>query len=108
MLRTQKALALSATLVALVSFMVVAAIVLDHPGAERQDCPGKIVCPQTGEQICRDKCPTVDASRADCLGRIVCPLTGKLVCKDRCPAKQDSVDSRQNQDKTPSCCSAKG
>ncbi len=29
-------------------------------------------------------------SRPDCPGKIICPLTGELVCKDRCPlgAKQ--------------------
>jgi hypothetical protein len=25
--------------------------------AERADCPGKITCPLTGEEICKDKCP---------------------------------------------------
>ncbi len=25
--------------------------------AEREDCPGKIVCPITGELICADRCP---------------------------------------------------
>lgn len=25
--------------------------------AERQDCPGKIVCPLTGDLVCRDRCP---------------------------------------------------
>ena len=24
-------------------------------------------------------------SRSDCPGKIICPLTGELVCKDRCP-----------------------
>jgi hypothetical protein len=33
-----------------------------EPGAmgvmgEREDCPGKIVCPLTGEVICADQCP---------------------------------------------------
>lgn len=26
-----------------------------------------------------------DAERLDCPGKIVCPLTGELVCEDRCP-----------------------
>ncbi len=25
------------------------------------------------------------ANGADCPGKVVCPLTGELVCKDRCP-----------------------
>ncbi|MBI2839383.1 MAG: hypothetical protein HYX75_13795 [Acidobacteria bacterium] len=27
------------------------------------------------------------AARLDCPGKIVCPLTGNLVCRDRCPIK---------------------
>lgn len=30
----------------------------------RQDCPGTIVCPLTGETVCRDRCPLgVDQSK---------------------------------------------
>lgn len=105
MSRRPKALALSAAFVGLV---VVTSIVFAQTGAERPDCPGKIVCPQTGEQVCRDKCPTVDQSRPDCPGRIVCPLTGELVCKDRCPLKKDSLGSSQTEGKVPSCCANKG
>ena len=105
MLRNSKALALSAAFVGLV---VVTSIVFAQTAGERQDCPGKITCPQTGEQVCRDKCPTVDSTRPDCPGRIVCPLTGELVCKDRCPLKKDSVASSQTEGKVPSCCATKG
>jgi hypothetical protein len=31
------------------------------------------------------------AERADCPGKIVCPITGELVCADRCPAGQRSA-----------------
>lgn len=24
---------------------------------QRPDCPGKIVCPKSGELVCRDRCP---------------------------------------------------
>ncbi len=27
----------------------------------------------------------LDPDRPDCPGRVVCPLTGELVCRDRCP-----------------------
>lgn len=30
--------------------------------AEREDCPGKIVCPITGELICADQCPAKTVS----------------------------------------------
>lgn len=30
----------------------------------RSDCPGKIVCPLTGEEVCRDRCPLGGASTA--------------------------------------------
>jgi hypothetical protein len=105
MLRNPKAFALSAALVGLVA---VTSIVLAQTSGERPDCPGKIVCPQTGEQVCRDKCPTVDPSRPDCPGRIVCPLTGELVCQDRCPLKKDSVGSTKTEGKVPSCCATRG
>jgi hypothetical protein len=28
----------------------------------RPDCPGQIVCPLTGDLVCRDQCPLGDAS----------------------------------------------
>ena len=79
------------------------AVVFAVTNTDRADCPGKIVCPLTGELICRDKCPTVDPNRADCPGQIVCPLTGKLVCKDRCPLGNPSA-STEKTDAKPSCC----
>ncbi len=30
---------------------------LAFASGERPDCPGKIVCPLTGELVCRDRCP---------------------------------------------------
>ncbi len=53
--------------------------------AARPDCAGKVECPLTGELVCRDQCPLIDADREDCPGKIECPLTDELVCKDRCP-----------------------
>ncbi len=52
---------------------------------ERSDCPGKVVCPITGEEVCKDRCPLLDAARDDCPGKVECPLTGELVCRDECP-----------------------
>ncbi len=61
---------------------------------EQCACPGRLVCPLTGEEVCKDDCPLVDASRSDCPGQIECPLTGELVCRDRCPlAKKQTFDS---------------
>lgn len=88
-MRTHKSVRLAA--VSMAGIVAVAGIVLAQPHAERTDGPGKITCPQTGEIICRDTCPTVDPNRADCSGRIVCPLTGKLVCQDRCPLREFST-----------------
>ena len=45
---------------------------------------------------------TARSERPDCPGKIVCPVTGDLVCKDRCPlAKQGAVDQRSE---LPACC----
>lgn len=71
--------------------------------ADRPDCPGKIRCPISGEMICRDKCPRIDANRADCPGKIECPESGELVCKDRCPlTKTESVETKAETVR--SCC----
>ena len=71
--------------------------------SERPDCPGKIICPLTGQPVCADKCPLKDPLREDCPGRIVCPLTGELVCKDRCPLGDGTKASAKTKSK-PSCC----
>ncbi len=33
--------------------------------SDRADCPGKIVCPLTGEVICADRCPLGTAAAAE-------------------------------------------
>jgi hypothetical protein len=105
-MRTFKTLALACA--AAVGLVAVAGIVLAQSRAERLDCPGKIICPQTGERICRDRCPTVDQNRPDCPGRIVCPLTGELVCKDRCPLHKSGTTAEAPQVEAPPCCAKKG
>lgn len=32
---------------------------------ERADCPGKIICPLTGEPVCKDRCPVNKATDKD-------------------------------------------
>lgn len=79
------------------------AFALTNGQTARADCPGKIVCPLTGELVCRDQCPRVDPNRPDCPGRIECPETGELVCRDQCPA-----ESAAGEDSTlPPCCAGK-
>ena len=68
----------------------------------RSDCPGKIVCPITGELVCRYRCPAVDSQRADCPGKIECPLTGELVCKDKCPLGTKTAGDENET--LPPCC----
>ncbi len=50
----------------------------------------------------------VAAERADCPGKIVCPITGELVCKDRCPLGAEDTDEGVSEAatpaETPSCC----
>lgn len=36
---------------------VSAAANLDSSSTDRIDCPGKIVCPLTGDLVCSDRCP---------------------------------------------------
>lgn len=68
---------------------------------QRANCPGRIVCPITGEEVCRDRCPLVEAGRPDCPGRIECPLTGELVCRDHCPLNRAKSKLAGG---TPRCC----
>lgn len=69
----------------------------------RNDCPGAIQCPITGEEVCKDQCPLVDAERPDCPGKVKCPLTGELVCRDECPLALASGDDEA----LPPCCRGK-
>jgi len=64
-------------------------------------CPGKITCPQTGEETCADACPK-NGGRPDCPGKIVCPIDGSLVCADRCPL--DGAGETAQVSAPPSCC----
>ena len=59
---------------------------------DRPDCPGRIVCPLTGQEICADRCPADAAQRPDCPGQITCPLDGQPVCRDRCPVTAAQTD----------------
>lgn len=43
------------------------------------------------------------SGRPDCPGQIVCPLTGQLVCKDRCPLGDTDTKNTDTGAK-PSCC----
>jgi len=70
---------------------------------EQSACPGRLVCPLTGEEVCKDECPLVDASRSDCPGRIECPLTSELVCRDRC-ALASTNSSASIEAEPPLCC----
>lgn len=45
------------TTLGLVAAVAAGATTIHQARAERADCPGKIVCPLTGELVCRDKCP---------------------------------------------------
>jgi len=88
-------------MLATVGLAVAAYAVNERFSVERPDCPGKIVCPLTGQLVCKDRCPARDASRADCPGQIRCPLTGELVCRDRCPLNKSEPTPAQD---TPPCC----
>ena len=78
-----KRLLLSSSLV--LAFGAIVAVAGAATRFQRSDCPGKVVCPMTGDEVCRDQCPLVDATRDDCPGKIECPITGESVCRDKCP-----------------------
>ena len=94
---------ISIVVLAILSVATLGAVKLAAANMERADCPGKIVCPETGKLICRDQCPMIDQNRPDCPGQVVCPLTGQLVCKDRCPVG-DTATKNMNTKAKPACC----
>ncbi len=51
------------TTLALGAAVAAGATTLDQARAARADCPGKVVCPLSGELVCRDRCP-LDAADA--------------------------------------------
>jgi hypothetical protein len=42
--------------------------------------------------------------RPDCPGKIICPLTGELVCRDRCPLGADAKTTADEASALPACC----
>src|SRR5262245_39100862 len=81
----------------------------------KNDCPGKVVCPLTCGEVCRDRGPLagkkIDSTRADCPGQIECPLTGELVGRDKCPvatvskeARASNADASGDESELPACC----
>lgn len=54
---------MATTVTGIAAASAVAAYIVNAPGSEREDCPGKIVCPITGELICADQCPA-EAAKA--------------------------------------------
>ena len=103
MMMVTKRWTLSALALAMLSVATLGAVKLAGANTEFANCPGKIVCLETGQLICRDKCSTIDQNRPDCPGRVMCALTGKLVCKDRCPVGDTATKSADAKAK-PTCC----
>ena len=99
---TMKRVFLGLSAVAVIALLV--AVAGAATGFQRSDCPGKIVCPLTGEEICKDECPRIDAGRDDCPGQVECPLDGKLVCRDQCPLADTSSDPKPP---VRACCKGK-
>jgi hypothetical protein len=54
---TRRKLILSTVTVAAVALGALGGMKLAASSAERSDCPGKIVCPLTGQLVCKDRCP---------------------------------------------------
>ncbi len=49
---------------------------------------------------------TRDAQREDCPGKIICPITGDLICADECPAEAAKTVALPVSD-VPACCAGK-
>lgn len=46
-------------------------------GEKREDCPGKIICPLTGQEICKDQCPLLTHGEAPSPSEASCCGAGK-------------------------------
>ena len=92
-------------IIAVVLFLgaTVAATGFTTASAGRADCPDTIICPITGEEVCKDRCPLMDPTRSDCPGKIVCPISGELVCRDECPLGAVGTTASDPQ----ACCQGK-
>ncbi len=88
-------------LTAVVAIGIVVAVAAGAAGMQRSDCPGKVTCPLTGEEVCKDKCPLASEVRDDCPGKVSCPLTGEEVCQDQCPLAVAETAAAQP---TRGCC----
>ena len=45
------------SLVAVAAIGLSVAVAAGAAGGQRSDCPGKVVCPLTGDEVCKDQCP---------------------------------------------------
>jgi hypothetical protein len=59
---TRRKWILSTAAVAGLALTAFGGMMFASPTSERPDCPGKIVCPLTGQLVCKDRCPLNTAS----------------------------------------------
>lgn len=85
-----------ATAVSLVIGSLVVAVVAS-PEADRADCPGKMTCPLTGAEVCRDRCPLNAEVAGPTLNSGEKPSTPELQSVGSCPGPSGSG----------ACCGAK-
>jgi hypothetical protein len=48
--------------------------------------------------------PHLSVDRPDCPGKIICPLSGEPVCRDRCPLGESVAAPEPAADQLPACC----
>jgi len=84
-------------LLAAVAVMALGSFAAYSLAFSRSDCAGTVVCPINGDEVCKDRCPLVDANRADCPGKVDCPLTDEPVCADQCPVESTTESTTAAQ-----------
>lgn len=85
---------LSALLTASVLLAVASVAPTVQTDSSRPDCPGKITCPLTGEEVCRDRCPLQESPALQSNGE-----TSSAPAKSGCCA---------GVNEEPSCCRDRG
>lgn len=71
----RKRIVWSAVALSVVGTGIVAYALAGNANGGRPDCPGTIVCPLTGETVCRDRCP-LNAEQPGKAARASCCASG--------------------------------
>lgn len=68
--------------------LALGAMALSQTATDRPDCPGKIVCPLTGELVCKDRCPLGASAEKSARTTETATITEQKNCCGNCGGKK--------------------